>query len=89
MGLCTMSVLILTLSCASQYAAAARDGQQQQLFDSAAAGVAPGVQTTLNTYYVDTVKPTVELSSRASSRPGRTAVNVKLAESSVSRYMAW
>lgn len=41
----------------------------------------------LNTYYFDVTKPNIELSSRGSSRPERTALTVKLSQPSVTTFM--
>jgi hypothetical protein len=41
----------------------------------------------LNTYYIDAVKPQVELSSRGTSRPERTALTVTMSQGSVNTFM--
>lgn len=73
------------------YVSAARVGQQQQhaLIRSTDEDGSHESNKRLNTYYFDATKPRIELSSRVSTRPERTAVTVKLAgQDSVSRFMS-
>lgn len=87
MGLFIRRLLVISLVCAVRFTAAARNEEQLQFISAPARGDPELSRNTLNTYYFDTVKPSIELSSRGSSRAERTAVTVKLDQASVSRYM--
>lgn len=79
------SLLLITL----HLVAAARTQQVQQL-DAIRIDMTEGDQESnkrLNTYYFDATKPLIELSSRGSSRPERTALTVKLSQGSVTTFM--
>jgi len=91
MGVPVRSVLAaLALFCALVCVSSARVGQHQQhaLIRSVDEDGSHKSTNLLNTYYFDATKPHIELSSRGSARPERTALTVKLAQGGVSRFMA-